>query len=107
MINSQAGLPDTITKFEDGSKNMLQFLTGVDKFTTVKLPTKLQLSMSPGVLRVMGGPRTERLLDFRTAFMGDVENSRTSEIESQAIPRVLGTSLPSSNLSPFLNRESA
>jgi len=34
MINTQAGVPDTITKFEDVSKNMLQFLPGVDKFTT-------------------------------------------------------------------------
>jgi len=34
MINSQAGVPDTITKFEDVSKNMLQFLPGFDKFTT-------------------------------------------------------------------------
>jgi len=35
MIKSQAWVPDTKTKFEDVSKNMLQFLPGVDKCTIV------------------------------------------------------------------------
>ncbi|XP_033162223.1 uncharacterized protein LOC117142390 [Drosophila mauritiana] len=53
--------------------------------------------------------RTKRLLDFRTAFKGDVENNRISEIESQAIPKVLVMSLPSSNLrkESFSESESA
>lgn len=34
MINSQAGVHDTITKFKDVSKNMLQFLPGVAILST-------------------------------------------------------------------------
>jgi len=34
MINRQAGVPHTIMKLEDVSKNTLQFFSGVEKFTT-------------------------------------------------------------------------